>query len=190
MLISPALQRGVSAVEIESSPVGTMPRPLPEHISIVVLDSAIAKQGDKFLFKVTFAVMLLLVLNVFLHHRNLRRDDAECSVTFLPGKAMPHPPGGASLEFLNGSGKGVRCRQDKEQMNVIRRSAGGQERRALAAGNAAEVGKEFGLACFGNQRAAIFRAENTMNKIACIRMRHLAPSLRDSHSTTAIYTPR
>jgi hypothetical protein len=41
-------------------------------------------------------------------------------------------------------GKGARCRQDEEQMNVIRRSARGHKREALAAGNAAQVGMEFG----------------------------------------------
>ena len=87
-------------------------------------------------------------------------------------------------------GKRIRRRQDKEQMNMIRRSARGDEREALAAGNAAQVGIEFGCTGGGNEGAAIFRAENTMDEIARIRMRHLAPSLRDSHSTAAISTPR
>jgi hypothetical protein len=103
---------------------------------------------------------------------------------------MPHPSGGASFEFLNSSGKGVRRRQDKEQVNVISRSTRGNKREALAAGNAAQVSMEFGCTGCGNEGAAIFRAENTMDEIARVRMRHFAPPLRDSHSTTAISTPR
>jgi hypothetical protein len=72
-------------------------------------------------------------LNVLLHNRNLRRTHAEGPVSFLPGKSMAHPPGGASLEFLNGASKRTGRRQDKEQMNVIRRSARGDERETLAA---------------------------------------------------------
>jgi hypothetical protein len=43
MFASPALQRGVGfpAIEIDSSPVGTTPSPSPEHITLVVLNSAI-----------------------------------------------------------------------------------------------------------------------------------------------------
>ena len=70
---------------------------------------------------------------------------------------------------------------DEEQMNVIGRSAGGDERETLAACNAAEVGIEFGGAVGWYQRAALFRAEDTMNDIARIRVRHRTPSLRDSH---------
>jgi len=189
MFVSPALQRGVRffAIEIESRRDDD--RPLPEYKTLVVLDSAIAEKNDKLLFKVAFAVMFLLALNVFFHNRNLRRANTERAVSFLPGKTMPHPPRGASLELLNGLGEGVGRRQDKEQMDVIRRSAGGDQREALAMGYAAQVGIKLGRTDCGNERAPIFRAENTMNEIARVCMRHLTPSLRDSHSTTAISIP-
>jgi hypothetical protein len=74
-------------------------------------------------------------------------------------------------------------------MNVIRCSACGDEREALAASDAAQVGIKLGCSGCGNERAAIFGAENTMNEIARVRVRHLAPSLRDSDFTTAISIP-
>jgi hypothetical protein len=55
-------------------------------------------------------------------------------------------------------------------MNVIGHSTRGDEREALAARNAAQLGIEFGGAGGGNQRAALFGAENTMNEIARVRM--------------------
>ena len=122
--------------------------------------------------------MLLLALNVLLHHWNLRRADAERAVSLLPGKSMPHPPGGTTFEFLNRLGQGVRRRQDKEQMKVIRRPAGGDQFEALAAGNADQVGMEFVCTGRWDERPAIFRAEDTMDEIARVCVRHLAPSLR------------
>src|ERR1039457_6698461 len=103
--------------------------------------------------------MLFLVLNVLLHNLNLRGTDAEGSVSLLPGKAISHPPGRASFELLNRVGQGTRRRQIKQQMNVIGRSTGGDQREALAARNAAQVGIEFGGACGRDQRAALFGAE-------------------------------
>ena len=106
MFVSPALQRGVrqdqKRIESRRDDAG----PLPEHKLLIVLDSAIAEKDDKFLFKIAFAVMLFKALNVSLHHRNLRGTHAERAVSLLPGKSMPHPPGGASLEFLNCLGQG------------------------------------------------------------------------------------
>jgi hypothetical protein len=63
---------------------------------------------------------------------------------------------------------------------MILRSPGCNQGEALAASNAAKVSMEFGCARDGNEGAPIFGAEDTMNEIACIRVRHLASSLRDS----------
>ena len=68
-------------------------------------------------------------------------------------------------------------------MNVIGRSARSDECEAFAPRNAAQVGKKFGRAGGRYERAAIFGAEDTMNEIARVRVRHGTPSLRDSHST-------
>jgi len=65
-------------------------------------------------------------------------------------------------------------------MNVIGRSTRGDEREALAARNAAQVGVEFGGAGSRDQRAALFGAEDAMDEITYIRVGHEAPSLRDS----------
>ena len=61
-----------------------MPATSPEDVTLVVFDSTVAQESDKFLFKIAFAVMLFLVLNIPPHDFNLRRTDAECSVSFLP----------------------------------------------------------------------------------------------------------
>jgi hypothetical protein len=100
-----------------------------------------------------------------------------------------NPPGRTSFELLNGMSKRASRRQDKEQMNVVRRSARGDEREALAACNATQIGKKFGYAGGGNHGAAFPGAENAMNKIACIRVCHDASSLRDYHSIFAIPYP-
>jgi hypothetical protein len=63
-------------------------------------------------------------------------------------------------------------------MNMIRRPTGGDQRETLVARNAAKIGKEFGFAGLRNEGAAIFRAEDTMNEIARICVRHPAPFLR------------
>jgi hypothetical protein len=76
-------------MEIESIPAGTTHGPLPEHITLIVLDSAVAEKGDKILFKVAFPVMPVLVLNVFPHGRDLRRANTERAASLLPGKALP-----------------------------------------------------------------------------------------------------
>ena len=86
-------------------------------------------------------------------------------------------------------GKGSGCRQRKEEMNVIGRSTRGDKREALAPRNAAQVGIEFSRTGGRNERAAIFGAEDTMNKIARVRMRHDAPSLQDSQFTIALPHP-
>src|ERR1035438_5813840 len=130
--------------------------------------------------------MLFLVLYVPLHDLNLRRTDAERSVSFLPGKAIPHPPGRASFELLNRMGKGAGRRQHKQQMNMIGGSARGHKRETLAARNAAQVGIEFGGTGGWYQRTTLFGAEDTMNEIARVRMRHGTPSLRDSQFTSGI----
>jgi hypothetical protein len=49
--------------------------------------------------------MLFLILNIFLHGLNLRRADAESSISLLPGKFLTHPPGRAAFELLNSVGK-------------------------------------------------------------------------------------
>jgi len=64
MFVSPALQRGVTGNQIDSSPVGTTPVQLPKHVTLVVFDATVTQESDKFLFKVALAVMLLLILNV------------------------------------------------------------------------------------------------------------------------------
>ena len=162
--------------------------PLPEYVTLVVLDSAMAQENDKLLFEIALSVMLLLVLDVLLHDRNLRHAYAEGPVPFLLGKPAPHPQGRAALEFLDDLGEGVSRREDKKQMNVICGSASGDKRKSLAAGNATQVGVEFGGTCSGNDGEAIFCAEDAMHEIARVRMRHGAPSLGDSDSTTS--TPR
>jgi hypothetical protein len=48
-----------------------MPATSPEDVTLVVFDSTVAQESDKFLFKIAFAVMLFLVLNVPLHDLNL-----------------------------------------------------------------------------------------------------------------------
>ena len=63
-------------------------------------------------------------------------------------------------------------------MKVIGRSAGGDQFETLAAGNAYQVGMKFVCAGCRDERAAVFRAENTMNNIARVCVRHFAPSLR------------
>ena len=49
-------------------------------------------------------------------------------------------------------------------MNMIGRSARGDEREALAARNAAQVGVEFGAASGRDERATLFGAEDTIGK--------------------------
>jgi hypothetical protein len=120
-----------------------------------------AKRSHKFLLKIAFTVMLFLILYVPLHDLNLRRTDAESSVSLLPGKAIPHPPGRASFELLNRMGKGAGACKAKMQMNVIRRSTRGHKRETLAARNAAQVGMEFGGAGGWYQRTTLFGAEDT-----------------------------
>jgi hypothetical protein len=80
-------------------------------------------------------------------------------------------------------GKGAGRRQDKQQMKMIGGSTRGHKRYTLAAGNAAQVGIEFGVAGGRYQRATLFGAEDTMNEIAHVCMRHGTPSLRDSQFT-------
>ena len=189
MFVSPALQRGVCFNSNQIQSRRDDAQPLPKYITLIVLNSVIAKKCDKFLFKITFSMMFLLVLDVSLHHRNLRRTHAECSVSFLPGKSLSHPPGRTSLEFLNRMSKGVSCRQDKQQMNVIRRSACGDKRETLATRDAAQIGIEFDRARGRYERTAIFGAEYTMNEIARVCVRHRTPSLWDSQITTAIPFP-
>jgi hypothetical protein len=47
-------------------------------------------ERPKFVLKRQSAMVFLLVLNVFLHRRNLRFADRECGVPILPTK-LPHP---------------------------------------------------------------------------------------------------
>src|SRR5580658_6871443 len=75
-------------------------------------------------------------------------------------------------------------------MNVILRSTRGDQREALAPRNATEICKELGRAGDGNDRTPISGAEDTMDEIAGVRVRHLAPSLRDSHFTIAVPYPK
>jgi len=82
-------------------------------MTLIVYDSTVAQKSDKFLLKIAFAVMLFLVLNIFFYNLNLRRTDAECSLPFLPRKAISYPPGRASFELLNGVGQGTSRRQIK-----------------------------------------------------------------------------
>jgi len=74
-------------------------------------------------------------------------------------------------------------------MNVIRRSARGYERKPLAMRNSAQVGMKFGRAYGRDERTAILGAEDAMNEIARVRVRHGTPSLRDSRFTKAIPLP-
>src|SRR5580658_7381349 len=74
-------------------------------------------------------------------------------------------------------------------MNVIGCPARGDERETLATRNPAQVGMEFGGAGSRNERATLFGAEDTMNEIARVRMRHGTSSLRDSQPTTASPAP-
>ena len=74
-------------------------------------------------------------------------------------------------------------------MNVIGRSTRGDEREALAARNGTQVGMKLGGAGGRDERAAIFGAEDTMNEIARVRVRHGTPSRRDSDFTTTFPTP-
>jgi hypothetical protein len=69
-------------------------------------------------------------------------------------------------------------------MNVIGRSTRSDKRETLAVCNAAQVGIEFGSAGGWDQRTALLGAEDAMNEIARVRMRHDAPSLQDSESIT------
>jgi hypothetical protein len=69
-------------------------------------------------------------------------------------------------------GQSARSWQGKEKMKVIRRSSRSDEREALTARNAAQVGIEFGGAGGRDKRATLFGAEDAMNQIARIRVGH------------------
>lgn len=75
----------------------------------------------------------------------------------------------------------MRCGQNQEQMNVVCGSASGDQRKTFVASDSAQVGIEFADSRWLDERSAVFGAEDAMNEIIRICMRHLVvPSLRDS----------
>ncbi len=130
------------------------------------------QQTGEFLLEILLEMMPCLILDIFLHHSDLGRADAECSIPFLPGKAPPHPSGGAALELLNGVSEGLLGRQNKQQVNVVRSSTGGEQRETFAPGDAAKMSIEPGLARDSDERAAVFGAKDTVDEIACVCVGH------------------
>lgn len=173
-----------------SSPVGTAQWRLPKDKPLVELDAAAAQKSGKLLFEVALAVMFLLVLNVTLDDFELGRADAECSIPFLPGKSAPHPLRGTSLELLDGVSQGAYRRHDKQEMNVIGRTAGGDKGQSFAACDATQIGIEFGSTSGGNEWTSFFGAEYAMNVDARVCVCHFPPSLRDFNATTETGAPR
>src|SRR5208283_3658682 len=107
---------------------------------LVVLDSAVAEEGREFLLERLLSMVYLLILDVPLHHGNLRRAYAERPIALLPREIRPHPMGGATFELLNSRGEGNLWRQRDEQVDVIRGAAGCNEAEALALCDAVEIG--------------------------------------------------
>jgi len=75
-------------------------------------------------------------------------------------------------------------------MNMIGRSARGDERKALTARNAAQVGIEFGGAGERDELAAPFGAEDAMNEIARVRVGHEHRPYRTPSLQSWLLTPR
>jgi len=100
---------------------------------------------------------------------------------------MAHPPGRAAFELLHCVGKVNRRRQFKEEMNMVGCSTRGDERETFSARDGRKIDIELGGAGGGDEGAALFGAEDTVDEIARVRVSHRAPSLRDSQCTTTAY---
>ena len=136
--------------------------------------------------------MNFLVFDVSNYGRNLAFRIRKRTVAFLPREALPHPMGRTALELLHGRGERLRSRQDKQEVNVVGRPAGGHESEAFASRNAANVCVEVRFAVRRNQRLALFGAEDAVNEIARIRMSHgcAVPTGLQFYIVPAIPTPR
>jgi len=83
-----------------------------------------------------------LVGDVLLHSFELGRADAERSVALLPckrGRRFSHPSAGVCLQGAHGIGQRGFCREDNQNVHVVRGAAHGQNMHAVIASDACEV---------------------------------------------------
>src|SRR4051812_3064684 len=113
--------------------------------------------------------MFLLPLDVALHRIPLRLADRERAVSGLPGEVpglrlLVDPPGGVGLDPAGHFGNGGVRLEPSEEVNVIRHTAGGEQRSTLVPYDTAKVGVEPVLETFGEQGGAILGAEDEVKE--------------------------
>jgi len=157
-------------------------RSIPD-VLLVEFDSVLFQQGQEFLLKRHFVVVLVLIEDVFLHGLIVGLTYGKGTVSRLPvevsqvGRLGLYPFGRALLHLLDHVGEGSFSRQGEEQVRVVGDAVdldgGGFE----LVEDAAHIGVE-GRADFGRDgRPALFGAEGQVGDEFRQRLGHDVPFL-------------
>jgi hypothetical protein len=138
-------------------------------------------------------MMLLLVPNVRLYSLNHGWIHTESAVSILPRKfdaLFAEPSRGVRLEFLYRLSDGHRRGQFQKHVDVIRRSSDGERLDFQIVRDAVKVCPKLILQFSRNRMQSSFRAENEMDKVCVVVMRHGTVPFGDSHSIPLLtYVP-
>jgi hypothetical protein len=91
-----------------------MPVCSAEHVAFDACNAAILQRGEEFLLEILLAMAPFLILIIFFRYGHLRGTYAECTVSLLPAKSLPHPARRASFKLLDRTGERLLHRQNKE----------------------------------------------------------------------------
>src|SRR6266478_1954273 len=110
-------------------------------------------------------MMLLLIGNVTFNGLPRGRADSKCRIPLLPGEGtrtdfVMHPRGGCLFQFPQHVGKGMRCLEPNEQVDVVGHSADTLGKAAQPANRAAEIIVEACSPVRCDKWLAVFRSEH------------------------------
>ena len=106
------------------APAGAADEDNSPKVALFVFHAAASEKLELFLLKRPCAVMFLLILNIFTHHRSLGRAHSECAVAFLPLKAaladfLVHPARGNAFDLTHDIREAVSRAKPNEQMHMV-----------------------------------------------------------------------
>jgi hypothetical protein len=135
------------------------------------------QESEKFLIEAHFSVMRFLILYVSNDSWSVGGTHAECRIALLPRELMTSivcPSRGIRFDGEQRLGQGHDGRELDEEMNVVLYAANGMNENPLVFANACRIGPQSRLEFRGNGLAPVLGAEDDMDHVLGVGVRHVS----------------